>query len=156
MGRILGFEHSAVGCLGCVQDVSCIPGTLGWEGQWDFRHSGTLGTCMGCPQHPRDSGMGRTLGFSHSAVGRSGHVCDVPSIPGTLGWEGQWDFRHSAVGQLGHVQDVRSIPRTLQWDSWDMSRMSAAFPGLCSGTFGTCPGCLQHSWDSGMGRTVGF
>ena len=181
MGRILGFEHSAVGCLGCVQDVSCIPGTLGcegqwnfrhsavghlghvqdvptipgilgWEGQWDFRHSGTLGTCLGCPQHPRDSGMGRTLGFRHSAVGRSGHVCDVPSIPGTLVWEGQWDFRHSAVGQLGHVQDVRSIPRTLQWDIWDMSRMSPAFLGLWDGKDSGILGTLQwDTWDmSGM------
>ena len=82
--------HYAVGHSGHVWDVPSIPGTLGWEGQWDFRHSrsGTLGTCLGCPQHSRDSGMGRTLGFSHSAVGHSGHVWDVPSIPGTLGWEG--------------------------------------------------------------------
>ena len=64
----------------------------------------------------RDSGMGRTLGFSHSAVGHSGHVWDVPSIPGTLGWEGQWDFRHSAVGHSGHVWDVPSIPGNLGWE----------------------------------------
>ena len=116
MGRTLGFRHSAVGHLGHVRDIPSIPGTLGWEGQGDFRHSGTLGSCLGCSQHSRDSGMGRTLGFRHSAVGCSGHVCDVPSIPGTLGWEGQWDFRYSAVGHLGHVLDVPSIPGTLGWE----------------------------------------
>ena len=114
MGRTLGFRHSALGHLGHVWDVPSIPGTLGWEGQWDFRHSrsGTLGTCLGCSQHSRDSGMGRTPGFRHPAVGHLGHVWDVPSIPGTLGWEGHQD--------LG----------TLQWDAQDMSGMSPAFPGL--------------------------
>ena len=92
--------------------------------------SGTLGTCPGCPQHSWDSGMGRTVG-----LGRLGHVLDVPSIPGTLGWEGQLD-----------------------WDAWDMSGMSPAFLGLWDGkdswigTLGTCLGCPQHSWDSRMGR----
>ena len=60
--------------------------------------------------------MGRTLGFRHSAVGHLGHVRDIPSIPGTLGWERQWDFRHSAVGRLGRVWDVPSIPGTLGWE----------------------------------------
>ena len=39
MRRTVGFRHSAVGRSGCVQDVPSIPGTLGWEGQWDI---GTL------------------------------------------------------------------------------------------------------------------
>ena len=66
--------------------------------------SGTLGTCPGYPQHSRDSGQWE---FRYSAVGHSGHVLDVPSIPGTLGWEGQLD-----------------------WDAWDVSGMSPAFLGL--------------------------
>ena len=102
--------------------------------------SGTLRTCPGCPHHSRDSGMGRTLALCSGTLGTCpGYpqrlVLDVPSIPGTLGWEGQLD-----------------------WDAWDMSGMSPAFLGLWDGkdswigTLGTCLGCPQHSWDSRMGR----
>ena len=126
---ILGTLQWDPGTLGhCpLQDVPSIPGTLGWEGQWDFRHS---------------------------AVGHLGHVQDgsmSPAMsPGTLGWEGQWDFKHSAVGHLGHVRDVPSIPGALGWEGqWD-------FRHSRSGTLGTCLGCPQHSRDSGMGRTLGF
>ena len=77
--------------------------------------------------------MGRTVGFGHSTMGHLEHVWDIPSSPGTLGWEGQWD--------LG----------TLAWDTWDMSGISQVVPGLWDGmdseiwalyygTLGTCLG----------------
>ena len=34
-----------------------------------------------------DCEMGRTVGFRHCAVGHLGHVQDVLSNPGTVGWE---------------------------------------------------------------------
>ena len=46
--------------------------------------------------------MGRTARFGHSSMG------DVPSSPGTLGWE-----------DLG----------TLPWDTWDMFGISQIVPG---------------------------
>ena len=54
-------------------------------------HSGTLGTYPGCPWASWDSGMGWTVGLEPSTVGHWGHIRDVPGLPGTLGWDGQWD-----------------------------------------------------------------
>ena len=51
------------------------------------------------------------MGFGHSSMGHMGHVWDIPSSPGTLGWGGQRD--------LG----------TLAWDTWDMSGISQIVPG---------------------------
>ena len=93
MGRTVGLWPSTVGHMGPVRDVLVCPGTLGWEGQWDCGpplwdtwdlsgmslcvpglwdgkdsgivalHSGTHGTCPGCPCVSRDSGMGGTVGL---------------------------------------------------------------------------------------------
>ena len=50
----------------------------------------------------------------------SGHVRDVPWLPGTLGWDGQWDCSH------------------LEWDAWDVSGMSLGFwDGMDSGIAAT-------------------
>ena len=72
--------------------------SLGFQGLWDGMDSGigafyseTLGTCLGCPLASRDSGMGWTVGLQPSRVGHSGHIWDVPGLPETLGWDGQWD-----------------------------------------------------------------
>ena len=59
--------------------------------------------------------MGRTVGFGHSIMGHLGHVWNIPSSPGTLGWEGEWD--------LG----------TLPWDTQDMSELSQVVPRLWDG-----------------------
>ena len=56
--------------------------------------------------------MGWTVGLEPSRVGRSGHVWDVPGLPGTLGWDGTVGLEPSRVGQ---------------------SRMSLGFPGLWDG-----------------------
>ena len=40
----------------------------------------------------QNSGMGLTVGLEPSRVGCSGHVWDVPGLPWTLGWDGQWDW----------------------------------------------------------------
>ena len=47
-----------------------------------------------------------------SRVGQLGHVQDVPGLPETLGWDGQWEWS------------------CLEWDSRDMSRISLGFPQL--------------------------
>ena len=49
-------------------------------------------------------------------MGQSGHVQDIPWLPATLRWDGQWDWSCSRVGQSGHVQDVPGLPATLGWD----------------------------------------
>ena len=83
-------------------------------------------------------------------MGESGHVQDVPVLPGTLGRDGQWEwsclewesrdmsrmslgFRDSGtgwtvgmelsrVGESGHVQDVRGLPGILGRDGqWEWS-----------------------------------
>ena len=36
--------------------------------------------------------MGWTVGLEPSRVGHSGHVRDVPGLPGTLGWDREWDW----------------------------------------------------------------
>ena len=59
--------------------------------------------------------MGWTVGMELSRVGESGHVQDVPGLPGTLGRDGQWEWS------------------CLEWESRDMSRMSLGFPGLWDG-----------------------
>ena len=47
-GRDSGITPCTVGHLVDVRDDPFHPGTLGWEGQWDYTmHSGTLGTCPG-------------------------------------------------------------------------------------------------------------
>ena len=63
-------------------------------GLWDGKdsgivalHSGTHGTCPGCPCVSRDSGMGRTVGLWPSTVGHIGPVQDVPVVPGL--WDGK-------------------------------------------------------------------
>ena len=104
-----------MGHLGHVWDI---PSGL-WDGKdsgiWALYH-GTLGTCLGYPKWTLgwegqrdlgtlpwdtwdmsgisqvDSGMRRTAGFGHSTMGHLGHVWDIPSSPGTLGWDGQWDL----------------------------------------------------------------
>ena len=53
--------------------------------------------------------MGSPVGFRHCTVGQMGYVQDIPSHPGTLGWEGQWD---SGLCALGHW-DTSSNSRTL-------------------------------------------
>ena len=35
--------------------------------------------------------MGLTVGLEPSRVGCSGQVWDVPGLPRTLGWDGEWD-----------------------------------------------------------------
>ena len=62
-----------------------------------------LGTCLGCPWVSLDSGMGRTVGLEPSRVGHSGHVRDVPGLPGTPGWD----------RQSHHVRDILGISGTL-------------------------------------------
>ena len=59
--------------------------------------------------------MGWRVGMEPSRVGHLGHVQDVPGLPGTLGWDGQWEWS------------------CLEWESRDMSRMSLGFPGLWDG-----------------------
>ena len=149
-GMDRGIRALTVGCSGRVQDVPGLPRTLEWiDSGIRALHSGTLGTCPGCPWASWDSGMRWTGGLEPSTVGRLGHVWDVPGIPGTLGWDGQWDCRH------------------LEWDTRDMSGMSLGFQGLLdgmdsgieafySGTLGTCPGCPWASRDSRMGWKVGL
>ena len=159
---------------------------------------GHLGDMSGIPH---DSGMGRTVGFGHSSMGHLGHVWDIPSSPGTLGWEGQrdlgtlawdtWDMfglSHVVLG-LGGGKGQRDLD-TLAWDTGDMSGISQVVPTLgwegqwdlalpwdtwdiphSPGTLGwegqrdlgtlawdtwTCLVYPMWSWDSGMGRTVGF
>ena len=47
-GRDSGITPCTVRHLVHVWDGPFHPGTLGWEGQWDYTmHSGTLGTCLG-------------------------------------------------------------------------------------------------------------
>ena len=86
MGWTVGLEPSRVGRLGCVWDV---PGTLG---QWDWSHlewdaRDMSGMSLGFPGlwDGMDSGI-RALHEGHSV-----HVEDVPGLPRTLGWDGQWD-----------------------------------------------------------------
>ena len=70
-----------------------------------------------------DSGMRWTVGLEPSTVGRLGHIQDVPGIPRTLGWDGQWDCSH------------------LEWDSRDsgmgwtvgLQPSRVGFPGLWDG-----------------------
>ena len=74
-----------------------------------------------------------TVGLEPSTVG---HIRDVPGLPGTLGWDGQWHWSHlewdtqdmsGLPGTLGlepstveHVQDVPWLSGTLGWDGhWD-------------------------------------
>ena len=59
--------------------------------------------------------MGWTVGLEPSRVGHSGHVQDVPGLPGTQGWDRQWDW---------------SPP---QWDTRGMSRISLGFWELWMG-----------------------
>ena len=40
----------------------------------------------------KNSGMGWRVGLEPSRVRCLGHVWDVPGLPGTLGWDGQWDW----------------------------------------------------------------
>ena len=81
------------------------------------------------------------VGLEPSRLGHSGRVQDVPGLPRTLGWDGQWEWSGtvgtcpgcpwashnskmgwtvglelSRVGQSGHVQDVPGLPTTLGWD----------------------------------------
>ena len=159
-----------MGHLAQVWDIPSCPGTLGWEGQWDL--------CTLLWDTWDMSGISEILPglwdgkYSHSSMGHLGHVWDMPSSPGTLGWEGQRD--------LG----------TLAWDTWDMSGISQVVLGLWDGkdsriwalyrgtlgtglhvvpglwdgkdrgiwalydgTLGTCQG--YPKW-AGMGRTVGL
>ena len=64
--------------------------SLSFPGLWDGMdrgvtiYSGMLGLCLGCPGGFWDSGMGWTVGLEPSRVGHSGHVQDVPGLPGTL------------------------------------------------------------------------
>ena len=137
--------------------------SLGFPGLWDGMmdsgiralHSGTLGTCPGCPWASWDSEMGWTVGLEPSTIGRSGRIRDVPGLHGTLGWDGhgdcshlEWDDPGMYLGFLGLLEDWS----LLEWDAWDMSGMSLGFPGLWdgmdsgigavhSGTLGTCPRC---------------
>ena len=77
-----------------------------------FRHcSETLGTCLGCPQHSQDSGMGWTLGLSTLQWDARDMSLPFPRME----CEGQWD--------LG----------TLLWDAQDVSGMFPAFLGLWDG-----------------------
>ena len=47
-GRDSGITPCTVGYLVDVRDDPFHPGTLGWEGQWDYTmNSGTLGRCPG-------------------------------------------------------------------------------------------------------------
>ena len=88
----VGLQPSRVGHLGCVWDVTELPGTLGWDGQWDYSHlewdaldmSGMSLGFLGLWDR-MDSGI-RAFTEGHSV-----HVKDVPGLPGTLGWDGQWD-----------------------------------------------------------------
>ena len=51
----------------CNNYIPFHPGTLGWEGQWDYTmHSGTLSTCLGWSLPSQDSGMGGTVGLHHA------------------------------------------------------------------------------------------
>ena len=89
------FRYSAVGHSGHVLDV---PSDMSWMspaflGLWDGKDSwiGTLGTCLGCPQHSWDSRMGRLGTLQWDTWDMSGMS---PAFPGL------WDrnVRHSAVG----------------------------------------------------------
>ena len=37
------------------------------------------------------------MGFKHCPVGHFGHVQDVPSSFGTVGWKGQWNVKDNQV-----------------------------------------------------------
>ena len=91
MGWTVGMELSRVGRLGCVWDV---PGTLGWDGQWDWSHlewdaRDMSGMFLGFPRL-----WDGIVGLEPSRVGCLGHVWNVLGFPRTLGWDGQWDLIH--------------------------------------------------------------
>ena len=85
--------------------------SLGFQGLWD--------------------GMDSEL--EPSTVGHLGHVWDVPGLPGTLGWDGQWAV---CSGMLG------TCPAYIlgQWDGMD-----SGVGALCSGTLKTCFGISKRS-----------
>ena len=96
--------------------------------EWDSRDMSKMS--LGFPQ---------LCNWMDSEIGTT-HVWDVPGLPATLGWNGQWDWRlHS--GTLRHVPGCPWASGTLGWmdlsplqyDTWDMS------------------GCPWASRDSGMG-----
>ena len=106
--------------------------------------------------------MGRTVEFRYCAVGHLGHVQDVLSNFGTMGWEGQWNSgtlqwdTKDMSGNLWTVgQEGEWDSDTVQWDTCDsyMCGMFLTFLGLgdggwerhwdwalCSGTLRTCQG----------------
>ena len=90
-------------------------------------------------------------------MGESGHVQDVPGLPGTLGRDGQWEWSCLEWGSRG-----------CPWISWDsgtrwtvgmelsrvgQSRMSLGFPGLWDGMDSGSLGFLGlcDGMDSGIG-----
>ena len=118
-----------------------------------------LRICLGCLQASQDSGMDGQWDYSHSTVGHSGHVQDVPGLPR----DSRMRWRALPVGCSGHVRDRQWDCSHLEWDTWDVSGMSLCFLGLW--TVGLEPprvGHLGHvrdvhaSLDSGIRCTVGF
>ena len=92
---------------------------MGWTVRLEPSRVGHSGHVQDVPGLPGT--LGRTVGLQPSRVGRLGCVWDVP---GTLGWDGTVGLEPSRVGHSGHVQDVPGLPGTLGWDGqWDCSHL---------------------------------
>ena len=129
---------SRVGRLGCVWDVLELPGTLEWDGQWDWSHlewdildiSGmSLGFLrlwdgMDSEIEETSQDMSRmSLGFPGLWDGMDSGTraiysrtlgmclgCPWASWDSGMGWT--VGLEPSTVGHSGHVRDVPGLPRT--------------------------------------------